>query len=116
MPPLVSTSQIRMSRWMPSAWPLSQGSSAHGIRSMVTRMSAMVMSGFADVIGRFPLLLVFGGALAATPLFQHEGRPVTTRLRRSRVSIQTPRFNRLGNLEHQAGRGGMRQQPAFAVG
>jgi hypothetical protein len=54
MPPDVSTSQIRMSRVAPSAWPLSQGSSAQGMRSIVTRMSRMVMSELADVIGRFP--------------------------------------------------------------
>jgi hypothetical protein len=51
MPPDVSISQIRMSRVAPSAWPLSQGSSAHGSRSIVTRTSRMVMSGLAEVIG-----------------------------------------------------------------
>src|SRR5581483_12341474 len=44
-PPDVSTSQIRMSRCAPSAAPLSQGSSAHGMRSVVTLMSRIVMSG-----------------------------------------------------------------------
>src|SRR4051794_2627108 len=55
MPPAVSTSQIRMSRVAPSACPLSQGSAAQGIRSIVTRMSRMVMSELADVIERLPL-------------------------------------------------------------
>ncbi|WP_245313015.1 hypothetical protein [Bradyrhizobium macuxiense] len=53
-PPDVSTSQIRMSRVSPSAAPFSQGSSAHGSRNIVTRMSRMVMSEAADAIG-FPL-------------------------------------------------------------
>src|SRR4029079_18461537 len=54
MPPDVSTSQMRMSRAAPSAAPFSQGSLAHGTRSIVTLMSRMVMSGL--VIGCLPCL------------------------------------------------------------
>src|SRR5215510_15992659 len=54
MPPVVSTSQTRISRVAPSAAPFSQGSSAQGTRSIVTLMLLMVISGL--VIGCFPYL------------------------------------------------------------
>src|SRR5262249_48153261 len=44
MPPLVSTSTTRMLRVSPNAWPLSHGSSGHGMRRMVVRTDVMVMS------------------------------------------------------------------------
>src|ERR1700753_3911226 len=104
MPPLVSTSQIRMSRWLPSACPLSQGSSAQGIRSRVTRMSAMVMSGLAVLIGRFPRC--FLSARQAD---------IPTRRSADDNAAYALRSVAFGNLEHQPCRGGMRQQSALAV-
>src|SRR5690349_20320887 len=104
MPPDVSTSQIRMSRVGPSAWPLSQGSWAQGMRSMLTRTSRMVMSDLAEVIGRFPYSS-YGPS-------QHDMAAGTTRPRDGRCK----RLLFSENLENQTGRGGMRQQTAFGIG
>src|SRR5450759_2202149 len=106
MPPDVSTSQIRMSRVCPNAWPLSQGSSTQGMRSMVTRTSRMVMSDSAEVIARFPYL--FYGP------FEHDMATRTTRSRDGASGVSGSLLFR--NLENQTGRGGVRQQAAVGVG
>src|SRR3954470_18961818 len=101
MPPDVSTSSTRMSRVSPSGFPLSQGSSAQGIRSIVRRMSRMVMSGLA-VIGVSLLLIreIQAQMTAANPA----------------VSTAWPTGDRsgaFGNLENETGRGGVREQAAL---
>src|SRR5579859_4810951 len=95
MPLDVSTSQIRMSRMGPSAWPLSQGSSGQGMRSIVTRMSRMVMSGL--VMGAVSLGLSLVGLIMFADLAP---RKSTTESRRSssaarhvrNAQAMTPRF------------------------
>src|SRR5450759_1725071 len=115
-PPDVSTSQIRMSRVAPSAWPLSQRSSAQGRRSIVTLMSRMVMSEMADIIGRFPCWPDHVGLIADRESQSHNAGAdpapsVMPPMRGLRLSSGV-----FGKLEHQAGGGGMRQQAAFGVG
>src|SRR5665213_1420623 len=113
MPPAVSTSQIRMSRVVPSAWPLSQGSSAQGIRSIVTRTSRIVMSGLAELIGRFPSASCRWPGLCDELTSPPAACPARScnRVRRLVRSLLCG-----GNFEHQAGGGGVRQQAALAVG
>src|SRR5215813_3164486 len=48
MPPRVSTSSTRNSRFAPKAWPLSHGELGHGMRSMVMRTAVMVVSVMYD--------------------------------------------------------------------
>src|SRR6185437_16211900 len=103
MPPAVSTSRIRISRVSPSAWPLSHGSSAHGRRSIVTRISRIVMSGLA-VIG-VSLFVFWLGKVKHRwpPLIQrrwpHGGMP----------DAQAWVSGFLGNLEYETRRGGVRE-------